>query len=341
MAYTAAAMYGAAALDGAVEGLLPDDPPFAILPVIVVAVVFALLVLWGQRLPRWGFALLGPLGVLLAAFAVATNDGPGDVAVLYTLPVVWTSFFFGRRGAAAIVACVAAAHAIALLSLPAGEGNPARWVDVMVVACVVALVVVALEERNAALQARLEQESRTDALTGLLNRRGFDERSALALAHTRRARSSLAVVTFDVDYFKRVNDEWGHDVGDRVLARIGGLIAMHTRATDVAARMGGEEFTVLLTGSDVAEAREFAARVRTALASEDRLSTPAVRMSAGVAACEAPPDIETCLQQADSALYEAKRAGRDRVMTYREPPERNAAGPRRRGAKLLGHARRA
>jgi diguanylate cyclase (GGDEF)-like protein len=135
------------------------------------------------------------------------------------------------------------------------------------------------------------------------------------------------VVTFDIDYFKRVNDEWGHDVGDRVLTRIGEVIAAHTRVTDVAARMGGEEFTVLLAGSDANEARELSARIRGALAVADASDTPPVRMSAGVAACAAPADIETCLQQADSALYEAKRSGRDRVVTYQA--ERSGR-PRRR-----------
>lgn len=318
MTFTAATMYGAAALDGAVEGLLPGDPPFSVIPVVVVAAIFVLLLTVGQRIPRRWLALLGPLGVALAAVALATTHGPGDVAVLYMLPVLWTSLFFGRRGAVTIVACVGLFHAVALLSLPAGAGNPARWVDVMVVAVAVALVVIWLGERNEALVARLRQESHTDSLTGLLNRRGFDERAKLALAHARRARTSLAMATFDVDYFKRINDEWGHEAGDRVLARIGAAIASHTRVIDVAARMGGEEFTVLLAGADAAEAGALAERVRAALALPDPSGTPSVRVSAGVAACEAPADIETCLRHADSALYQAKRSGRDRVVTFRE-----------------------
>jgi diguanylate cyclase (GGDEF)-like protein len=206
----------------------------------------------------------------------------------------------------------------------------------MVVACVVALVVLALEERNTSLLARLQQESRTDALTGLLNRRGFDERAALALAHTRRNRAPLAVVTFDVDYFKRVNDEWGHDVGDRVLARIGEVIAEHTRVTDVAARMGGEEFTVLLAGGDTAEARALSARIRAALAAPGPSGTPAVRISAGIASCDEPGDVETCLQHADSALYEAKLAGRDRVAIYEAARPLRRSQPRQRDLDASG-----
>ncbi len=339
MTYTAAAMYGAAALDGGIEGLLPGDPRFAIAPVVVVVTVFALLLIGGRRLPRWALALLGPLGVVLAAVALATTQGPGDVAVLYVLPVLWTSVFFGRRGAAAIVAFVGVAHAVALLALPGSESNPARWVDVMVVVCVVALVVLALEERNASLLRRLQEEARTDALTGLLNRRGFTERATLALAHTERTGVPLAIVTFDVDYFKRVNDEWGHDVGDRVLARIGGLVADHARATDVAARIGGEEFTVLLAGSDAEQAREFGERVRAAVAASDRLTTPVVRMSAGIAACTAPTDLESCLRHADSALYEAKRAGRDRIALHGESADWHEERTRRAArSKLVDRA---
>lgn len=317
MAYTAAVMYGAVALDAAIEGLLPGDPAFAVAPALVVAAIFAFLLTVGPRLPRWMLASLGPLGVVLAATALATTPGAGDGAVLYALPVLWTAFFLGRAGAAAIVGMVALAHAIVLLVLPAASSYPGRWVDVMVVVSVVAFVVVVLEDRNESLLAELAGEARTDALTGLLNRRGFDERAAVAMAYTRRTAASLAVVTFDIDYFKRVNDEWGHDAGDRVLQRIGKLIAAHTRPTDVAARMGGEEFTVLLPSSGRAEAEDFSERVRAALAEAGPTDTPAVHISAGVAVCEDPGDVESCLQRADSALYEAKRTGRDRTVAFK------------------------
>src|SRR5437868_8352849 len=83
MAYTAASIYGIAGLDGAIEGLIPSDPPFSLLPVAVVFVIFTLLMAAGQRLPRRGLALLGPIGVVLIAYALLTTPGPGDAAVLY------------------------------------------------------------------------------------------------------------------------------------------------------------------------------------------------------------------------------------------------------------------
>ena len=121
MAYTASAMYAAGAIDGAVEGVLPRDPPFALAPVIAAAAVFLFLVTVGPRLPWICLAMLGPIGVAAISYAVATSPGAGDGAVLYTMPVLWTTFFYGRRGAVAILGCVAVGRALALAALPASS----------------------------------------------------------------------------------------------------------------------------------------------------------------------------------------------------------------------------
>jgi diguanylate cyclase (GGDEF)-like protein len=170
--------------------------------------------------------------------------------------------------------------------------------------------------RNDELLGRLAAEARTDALTGLLNRRGFDERATLELSRARRENHWVAIAIFDVDYFKRVNDEWGHEIGDRVLVRTGELLADQSRDIDVVARFGGEEFVVLMPGCDTAQAQSFAERVRTTLAGDEGSRLPAIRVSAGVLAAVAPSDIEAMLHGADSALYDAKRAGRNRTMIF-------------------------
>jgi diguanylate cyclase (GGDEF)-like protein len=319
MAYTAAGMYGGAAFDGAIEGIIPGDPSFAITPVIVSAVIVLALVLYGPRLSRRALAPLGPLGVVLIAYALSATPGAGDGAVLYMWPVLWSTFFFGRRGALAIVACIGVAHAVTLLVLPEASSYAGRWVDVMVSVSVVSAVVLALAERNDLLLSKLDDEARTDALTGLLNRRGFEERAALELARMRREQRSIAVAAIDLDYFKRINDEWGHEVGDRVLAHVGALIAAESRGVDVAARIGGEEFVVLLPGCDNAAAAAYTERVRVALAARDSSQLPSVRLSAGIVATVAPSSIEQLLRGADSALYDAKRAGRDRTVTFERP----------------------
>ena len=140
----------------------------------------------------------------------------------------------------------------------------------------------------------------------------FTLASAIELAHVRREGGQLAVATFDIDYFKRINDEWGHETGDRVLAHIGQLLSAGCREIDIAARVGGEEFAVMLPDSDSADAYAFTQRIRTALATS-RSGLPAVRISAGVVSSDIPARIEQLVQRADSALYEAKRTGRDRT----------------------------
>ena len=273
----------------------------------------------GLGSPRWGLAPLGPIGAGLIAFALATSPGAGDGAVLYMWPVLWTAFFFGLRGAITIIACIGVGHGVALLSLPADSGFFDRWVDVMVSVVVVAAVVHVLASRNDELLARLAGEARTDKLTGLLNRRGFEEHASIELAHARREDHSIAIAVFDIDYFKRINDEWGHETGDRVLVRLGAVLASHSRDVDVVARIGGEEVVVLLPSSDSADAGGFTQRIRRALAAADASSLPAVHVSAGVVAATAPENVETLLLRTDSALYAAKRAGRDQtVISERE-----------------------
>jgi len=330
MAYTAAAMYGGAAFDGSIEGFLPGDPSFAVAPVFGAIAITLFLIAVGPRLPRAALALLGPIGVALIAYALTATTGAGDGAVLYMWPVLWTTFFFGRRGAIAIVACVGVAHAATLLLLPAASSYPGRWVDVMVSVSVVAVVILTLVHRNDLLLAQLAGEARTDALTGLLNRRGFEERAVLELAHARREAQSIAVVMFDIDYFKRINDERGHEVGDRVLARIGGLLAAHARDVDVVARLGGEEFVVLLPRCASSDAAVFAERVRAALATDDRSELPIVRVSAGVLSERTPASIEWMLKGADAALYSAKRHGRDRTVVADEREIRASSRPQLR-----------
>jgi diguanylate cyclase (GGDEF)-like protein len=234
-------------------------------------------------------------------------------------PVLWMTFFFGRRGAIAIIACIGVAHLATLLVVPAVSSFPGRWVDVMVSVAVVAGVVLTLVRRNDQLLDELRREARTDALTGLLNRRGFEERSTLELARARREATPLAVVTFDIDFFKRVNDEWGHEVGDRVLARTAELLAEQSREIDVVARFGGEEFVVLLPDCDGAEAELFANRVREAVAFDRNETIPSVRLSAGILAVPGPTSIDTLVQGADSAMYRAKRSGRDRTVLVEQP----------------------
>jgi len=183
------------------------------------------------------------------------------------------------------------------------------------------LLVGAAVEASAALtraysHRQAEARASTDGLTGLPNRRYFDEFCAL-LARRRRAEDSVGVLMIDIDRFKVLNDRHGHQVGDEVLRAVAGAIAGAVREDDVPARYGGEEFAVLLRNPTLEVAADVGERVRDAVASLDldRLGVSGVSVSVGAAvARDADETIESVLDQADRALYLAKRRGRDRVV---------------------------
>jgi diguanylate cyclase (GGDEF)-like protein len=179
----------------------------------------------------------------------------------------------------------------------------------------------AAEEASAALaraysHRAAEVQASTDALTGLPNRRYFDEFCGL-LARRRRADDAVGVLMIDIDRFKVLNDTYGHATGDEVLREVAGAIVTAVREDDVPARFGGEEFVVLLRNPGFGIAVDVGERVRAAVAKLDltRFGVPAVSVSVGVAVSEhADQPIEDLVGLADQALYRAKRAGRDRVV---------------------------
>ncbi len=168
-------------------------------------------------------------------------------------------------------------------------------------------------------QARLDEVARLatrDAVTGLANRRLFEETLDLELGRARRQGTPLSLVVLDVDHFKVVNDTEGHRVGDEVLRAVGRALVSMTKASDLAARYGGDEFVVLLPGCSRLEAPTVAERVRQAVT--EGLARHAVTVSAGVATVpDDARDAEDLVATADAALYNAKRSGRDRTSTPR------------------------
>lgn len=175
-----------------------------------------------------------------------------------------------------------------------------------------------LERSNRQLAAL----SSTDALTGLANRRRFDEVWAEEWQRAARQGASLALVLIDVDHFKAYNDHYGHQAGDECLRRLAAVLAgVARRAGELVARYGGEEFVVVLPGADATTAREFAERLRMAVEAEamphaHSPAAPVVTISMGVAAGQPrhETDAEALLKEADVALYLAKRQGRNQVL---------------------------
>jgi diguanylate cyclase (GGDEF)-like protein len=180
--------------------------------------------------------------------------------------------------------------------------------------------VVALD--NARLHRIVERQALVDGLTGLANRRQCEETLADELARVERFGGPLAVVVVDLDWFKDVNDRYGHPAGDAVLRELAALLREMLRDIDVAGRWGGEEFLLILPGTDLAGAAKVAERIRVALAgrivlAQDGTPIP-VTASFGVAATPGATTAAELFAAADAAMYEAKRAGKNRVQTAPE-----------------------
>lgn len=176
---------------------------------------------------------------------------------------------------------------------------------------------IAIALQNADLHARVAESALRDPLTGLLNRRFFDEAVETAHANARRAGTELSLIVLDLDRFSAVNNEYGHAVGDAVLRRVARAIRTATREGDVVVRYGGEEFVVIAPATDGDGAVEAAERIRRAVAASgselvDGRVVP-LTVSAGVASLVDETDGRSLFRAADSALLAAKRAGRDRV----------------------------
>jgi len=172
----------------------------------------------------------------------------------------------------------------------------------------------ALAERNdalATLSRQLRAQSVTDALTGLPNRRAFDERLSLEMAGARRYARPLAMVMLDLDRFKEVNDRLGHAAGDQVLRAVAAVLDRERRASDLVARHGGEEFAAILPHTGARAAVVWAERVRRAIAASGAPVTASLGVSAVEGAADGP--VEGLAEAADRALYAAKNGGRDRV----------------------------
>lgn len=176
----------------------------------------------------------------------------------------------------------------------------------------------------------LQAESHTDPLSGLLNRRGFEQEALACLHRSAHSRVPVALVLADLDHFKTINDTYGHSVGDRVISAFGAHLRAAGGSGAVAARIGGEEFAVILPAVDLATARLFAEGVRASFSQDGilGLSASARRITAsfGVAALCAGEDLADLICRADGALYKAKKSGRDSVcLAHRHEGE--IAGP--------------
>jgi diguanylate cyclase (GGDEF)-like protein len=270
---------------------------------------------WRILAMNFGF---GGLSLLIAAeLRTVRHNGPVEM-ILFVLSLVSGANFFVRT------------LAIVILHGPfttyEGFYSSSYWTTAVLSHALLSLLVALCLFTAAALDIMhtLKAETFTDPLSGLLNRRGFEERGLLLLERCSKANVPLALVLADLDHFKALNDRHGHAAGDRVITDFAAKLRMATGARGVAGRIGGEEFAVLLPLADLAAARLFAEAIRTLYSSGSVDGLPAgtkVTASFGVAARSGGEGLEPLMRRADEALYKAKRNGRDSVRLSYERPE--------------------
>jgi diguanylate cyclase (GGDEF)-like protein len=175
----------------------------------------------------------------------------------------------------------------------------------------------------------LQREASSDPLTGLKNRRRFEEDLRLAMARARRESTTGAVLMLDLDHFKQVNDTAGHPAGDRLIEEIAEVLRRRTRESDVLARLGGDEFAVVLPRATPAEARTVADSIATAIREHQPAGNGVepITASLGVAMFGNDPrtSIESVVSEADTAMYAAKDGGRDDVRVFHPVAVRDEA----------------
>jgi diguanylate cyclase (GGDEF)-like protein len=279
---------------------------------------------------RWVSRLSVVYGILLVSALMAVTRPIEATPFFYLWPMVYAAYFLSRREIVMSLLLMWVTLGLALFVWSVDPMKPVLFMGVGVSVTITTVVVMLLAKHVSAVIGQLAKAADTDYLTGLLNRRAFDMEFARQCDRARRSGLPLAIALFDLDHFKQVNDRHGHAAGDRVLCDFSALLERQLRGGDTLARVGGEEFAVVLFGVGVEDAIAFAERIGGEL--QKRVSDDGVVLSAsaGVAALsESEPTPATLLVAADRALYAAKTAGRRRVAVWED-------GATRVGARMDG-----
>jgi diguanylate cyclase (GGDEF)-like protein len=249
---------------------------------------------WGDAvLMSWSVASIGMAGVAVAL------DGPASpLPGLFVLPLIFSALAYPAR----MFAAVAVIDVVVCVATLAATGRAAGTIAFMTLVLLSAAHASAWHARTHARRAAaLEQLSRTDGLTGCLNRRGFEEELGRRVARQRRHDQRFGLVLLDLDEFKALNDRLGHDAGDDMLRRVAEIAIATVRGDDAVCRVGGDEFAVLLEGADAATTAIAAERLRAAIGAHTAVS------SGWAAFPHDADDAAELFRAADRMLYRDKR----------------------------------
>jgi diguanylate cyclase (GGDEF)-like protein len=271
-----------------------------------------------RRTPMWGFQVATAIGSLMIAAATAGGSAgaEGGYGVFYVWVVLLAFLFFRFPAAIAQTAFAAGAYAVVLVARDS-EFAFNYVIGLVAVSGAAGAIVGLLRTRVEALATNLTSQANTDPVTAIANRRSFESRFDFELMVADEAVRSLSLVICDLDRFKTVNDQLGHEEGDAALRRAAAAIVDAVRSVDIVFRLGGEEFAVLLPSTDTLEAYAVAERIRVSIQDDFVNYSVPVTVSCGVATRrKGGLDRKQLLRAADEALYRAKAAGRNRTVAY-------------------------
>ncbi|MEO0496666.1 MAG: GGDEF domain-containing protein [Pseudomonadota bacterium] len=257
----------------------------------------------------WVNCLLGLIFAVSLPAVFALNRGPLDRVIAWAF-VLATAQFYVRP---ALVFWLAGTQ----MNVASYTNSPFH-IALHFTAAIVALVIATSLLASYALKivSDLRKTSQTDPLTGCLNRRGLEERSVYLQEFCKRGDKPMAIVMADIDHFKRVNDRFGHNAGDEVIRRLGNILTDAAGLTHVAGRMGGEEFVLVMSDTDLDAGRATAEKLRREFGRQEFVlggTTECLSMSMGVASLDPDGSLSDAIQRADRALYASKAHGRDCV----------------------------
>jgi len=275
------------------------------------------------------FWILAPFGALAGAILVrAGTDGLGaGMGPLLLIPMLAVAVYGSRRALIAMVACVAGAVVVGHLASADEVQVTAVWRQDFVLAVMATVLGVVIQdlvtrmrqERNLAEERGriIEELALTDPLTGIDNRRGWEQAIQRSVGQARRHSQPLSLAMLDLDHFKRYNDAHGHQAGDDFLRQVALNWEEMTRIEDHVARYGGEEFVLTLPNTSLEGAEVIVERLRTALPEPSEEIDTRISCSAGIAEWDGSETVRELVGRADQALYKAKEAGRDQTIAVR------------------------
>ncbi|MDQ3286998.1 MAG: diguanylate cyclase [Pseudomonadota bacterium] len=275
---------------------------------IMLCILASMYYAWrGGNIHRAGVSIAGTSTA--GALAMIATVGPASVPWIYVLLVA--NFLMVGKSTAVAFSTVAIA-VVALLDL--AFATPLQEVVFVMTGLAVSCFSFVFAHRTESQRQRLEVLASQDALTGAYNRRAMERELAVAVESLRREGLAVGLAVLDLDRFKQINDTWGHEAGDRVLIDFADLVTANTRKGDRLFRFGGEEFVLLLRGTDIAGLRISTENLRETVARRLQCRNDTVTVSIGAAALEPGEDVTSWLGRADAAMYRAKNDGRNRVV---------------------------